>query len=288
MDGIIVQAAAGGVGLKAVEYAHWLLSSVVGTAGRPFKHYELRVAGVDALSSSRNSAAFAFGAMRLKCGERSHAVLNSLSLDFISVPLALLSEAGAFEEIGKRSIWASERHRSAFPATSYCAVALDTDMSCDPAWMHGVLELLSARADIHALQSLPLESFLLESQYELAFRALQSGLNLGKIVVRLAPRTTGVGCNHVVTGGTTGLGLLTGRWLAQRGAEHLVLASRSGSLAQDMAAEWEAVMASNTRTVFARCDTSEVQHVRRLIDLELMLELVLIRRFRRQFRLGFR
>ena len=223
------------------------------------------MAGVDALSSSRNSAAFAFGAMRLKCGERSHAVLNSLSFDFISVPLALLSEAGAFEEIGKRSIWASERHRSAFPATSYCAVALDTDMSCDPAWMHGVLELLSARADIHALQSLPLESFLLESQYELAFRALQSGLNLGKIVVRLAPRTTGAGCSHIVTGGTTGLGLLTGRWLAQRGAEHLVLASRSGSLAQDMAAEWEAVMASNTRTVFARCDTSEVQHVRRLI-----------------------
>ncbi|MGB1607205.1 MAG: hypothetical protein ACPIOQ_81520, partial [Promethearchaeia archaeon] len=69
---IMVQAAAGGVGLKAVEYAHWLLSSVVGTAGRPFKHHELRVAGVDALSSSRNSAAFAFGAMRLKCGERSH------------------------------------------------------------------------------------------------------------------------------------------------------------------------------------------------------------------------
>ena len=42
----------------------------------------------------------------------------------------------------------------------------------------------------------------------------------------------------LVTGGTGGLGLLTARWLAQGGAHALVLASRSGAVARDTAAEW--------------------------------------------------
>ena len=53
---------------------------------------------------------------------------------------------------------------------------------------------------------------------------------------------------HIVTGGTSGLGLLTGRWLAQRGACRLVLASRSGVLIRAaMAEEWEALQARATQ-----------------------------------------
>ena len=84
-------------------------------------------------------------------------------------------------------------------------------MAHGPAWMHGVLSLLAARASAGALTSLPLRSFDMEAQHELAFRTLQSGLNTGKIVVRVASRTVGAGGTHVVTGGTSGIGLLTGR-----------------------------------------------------------------------------
>ena len=121
---IIVQAAAGGVGLKAIEYTQWLHVRAVGTAGRPYKHSELLTTGVEGLCSSRDSAAFAVGSSRLMCTGRSHAVLNSLSLDFISASFAALCEGGAFEEIGKRSIWASERHDVSAPVTSYCAHCL--------------------------------------------------------------------------------------------------------------------------------------------------------------------
>ena len=38
---------------------------------------------------------------------------------------------------------------------------------------------------------------------------------------------------ELLTGGTGGLGLLTARWLAQHGANGLLLASRSGLLAAD-------------------------------------------------------
>ena len=263
----IIQAAAGGVGLKAGEYAHWLRAFAVGTAGRSHKHTELRATGLSALCSSRDSTAFAFGAAQLVGSGRFHAVLNSLSLDFIVASFALLRDGGAFEEIGKRGVWSSERHLASVRATSYCAIALDADMAFDPVWMHGVLQVLAARADAGTAHSLPFESFDMETQHELAFRTLQAGLNLGKIVVRVASRETCADGSHVLTGGTGGLGLLTGRWLAQRGAQKLVLASRSGALARDTATEWAALCASGVETVLEQCDAGEAWHVRRLVAL---------------------
>ena len=138
-------------------------------------------------------------------------------------------------------------------------------MALDPTWMRGVLALLAARAGAGALTSLPLQSFDLEAQHEMAFRTLQSGLNTGKIVVRLVTKSVGCDGVHVVTGGTGGLGLLTGRWLAQRGTRSLVLASRSGALAKDTGTEWEAMEASGVTPSLERCDTGEAVHVRRLV-----------------------
>ena len=264
---ILVQAAAGGVGLKAIEYAQWLRVSLMCTAGRPRKHVPLRAAANDeVLSSSRDGAAFS-GAVWLLKAARVHAALNSLSIDFIAASFALLSEGGAFNEIGKRVIWASARHLASSPLTSYRAIALDSDMVNDPVWMHRVLTILTVRAATQSVTSLPLQSFDMEQQHELAFRTLQNGLNLGKIIVRIAARTSGCIGVHVVTGGTGGLGLLTSRWLAQRRVGHLILASRSGALANAADSEWESIQASGANVSLERCDTSEIVQVQKLFAL---------------------
>ena len=134
-----------------------------------------------------------------------------------------LGEGSCFEEIGKRGIWSAQRHSASAPGAAYSAIALDTDTADDPAWTHGVLVLCSTRAAACKVLSLPVRSFRLEEQAELAFRVLQSGLNTGKVVVRLSAcsaeaRTSG---SHVITGGTGGLGMLTARWLSQLGAERV-------------------------------------------------------------------
>ena len=141
-------------------------------------------------------------------------------------------------------IWAGPRHIASAPEADYCCIALDVDMAHDPVWMHGALSLLAARTAAGSATSLPLRSFDMEAQHELAFRTLQSGLNTGKIVVRVATRPS-VDGDHIVTGGTSGIGLLTGRWFAQRGARCLVLVSRSGTLSRDAANEWKVIEASN-------------------------------------------
>jgi NADPH:quinone reductase-like Zn-dependent oxidoreductase len=169
---------------------------------------------------------------RLVASRRVQGVFNSLSADFIAASFALLGEGGKFTEIGKRAIWAYERHQVACAASSdYSAIAFDAAWANQQMFVGATLKLLSKRASMGALHSLPLVSFDMEGQYELAFRTLQSGRNTGKIVLRITSRATGAIGGHAVTGGTSGLGLLTARWLAQHGARSLVLASRSGKLA---------------------------------------------------------
>ena len=77
--------------------------------------------------------------------------------------------------------------------------------------------------------------------------------------------------SHLVTGGTGGLGLLTARWLAQRGARSLALASRSGVLARDAVVEWEAVQASGAAASVEQCDAAEATDARRLVAASLSL-----------------
>uniref|UniRef100_UPI000B32EB6A type I polyketide synthase n=1 Tax=Streptomyces sp. TP-A0356 TaxID=1359208 RepID=UPI000B32EB6A len=70
----------------------------------------------------------------------------------------------------------------------------------------------------------------------------------------------------LVTGGTGALGARVARWAAERGADHLVLASRRGAQAPG-AAELEAELtAAGTQVTFAACDLTDREAVRGLLD----------------------
>ena len=264
---VLIHAAAGGVGLVAVEYAHWLGGGVHGTAGRLHKHALLRGLGVFRSASSRDAATFAHGAAHACHAARLRLVLNSLSTDFISASAALLGEGGAFEEIGKRSVWSALRMRQARATVQYEVLAIDDDMVCAPEWMQAMQARLVQRAAAGVLHGLPTQTFDLRTHLEAAFRLLQSGKNIGKVVVRVASSNPAalVSGTQLLTGGTGGLGLLTARWLAQRGAPTVVLASRGGVLARGAAAEWAQLRAGGATIHLARCDVTEPSHLRRLL-----------------------
>ena len=251
---LLIHAGAGGVGMKAVEYGQWLNNTIASNAGRPNKHYQLVGMQVKRLCSSRDPTAFAAGSCALLCGGRLHNVLNSLSLDFITASFAALGEGSAFAEIGKISVCSYERHEVIKPrGDRYFPIAIDLDMVDDTHWMHRTLVILSGRATETMVASLPLTSFDFEAQYESAFRMLQKGLNIGKVCLRMVARATpGAKGAHVVSGGTGGLGLLTGRWLMQHGARGLALTSRSGSVAKDALAEYPRRARACTRRSVAR------------------------------------
>ena len=264
---VLLQAGAGGVGLAACEYAHWLRARVNASVGRPYKHFYLRGMGLPAARalSSRDGSAFALGgAVLLRIG-RVRFVLSSLSpLDFTAVSFALLLEDGCLVEIGTRGVWSAERLVASSTA-QYVALALDSAMEQEPRWMHSVLRLLSSRSEARVLHGLPLRCFLLERGVLAAFRCLQGGHSTGKVVVRI-PCTDDAPARgvHLLTGGTGGLGLLTGQWLGDSGAATVVLASRGGAVAAADAAALRLVCGCDVRVV--RCDAAEAVDVRRVVS----------------------
>ena len=77
---------------------------------------------------------------------------------------------------------------------------------------------------------------------------------------------TAPGGTVLITGGTGGLGAHVARWLARRGAEHLLLASRSGAGApgaQDLHIELEGMGAEVT---LAECDVADRGQLKALIE----------------------
>ena len=70
---------------------------------------------------------------------------------------------------------------------------------------------------------------------------------------------------HVITGGTAGLGILTGRWLAQRGALRLVLASRSGRFTPGSSIEVSAMRGTRCAVLLVQCNVGEESDVKQRI-----------------------
>ena len=224
-DRILIHAAAGGVGLAAIQIARHLGAEVYATAS-PGKWAFLRGLGVTRIANSR-SLDFAETIRELTGGRGIDIVLNSLSGDFIPRTLSLLAPGGRFIEIGKRDIWTHRRMREARPDVDYRIVALDQVTADDPPaagdLVRRVLELVEAgtlRPLRHRIFELP--------DAPRAFRWMQQARHIGKIVLRIPPELEELpaDASYLVTGGHRGLGLATARRLVERGARHLVLLGR--------------------------------------------------------------
>jgi NADPH:quinone reductase-like Zn-dependent oxidoreductase/3-oxoacyl-(acyl-carrier-protein) synthase/NAD(P)-dependent dehydrogenase (short-subunit alcohol dehydrogenase family)/SAM-dependent methyltransferase/acyl carrier protein len=259
----LLQAGAGGVGLAAGEYAHWLNIRVRATAGHPHKHMCLHRIGFGGETlSSRDGGAFACGSAALMQISRLRFVLNSLSLDFIAVSVALLCEGSYLLEIGKRAVWSGGRSAVA-SAAKYVAIALDTTVDSMPEWMCNTLQLMSVRAGAQVLHGLPSQCYQMQHGIQAAFRSLQSGASIGKVVVCI-PSAVSVPprAMHMLTGGTGGLGLLTGRWLGESGARLVVLAARGGTVSAADGSQLARLR--ECRFCAMRCDAADALDVRRL------------------------
>ncbi|MFI8091361.1 type I polyketide synthase, partial [Streptomyces sp. NPDC086080] len=76
-------------------------------------------------------------------------------------------------------------------------------------------------------------------------------------------RTSGTA---LITGGTGGLGVHTARWLAEAGAEHLVLTSRHGADAPGVRDIVEELGALGPKVTVATCDVCDAEALERLVE----------------------
>lgn len=101
---VLIHAAAGGVGMAAVQIARQIGAEIFATAGSPEKRAVLQAAGVRHVMDSR-SLAFAGEVRQLTGGRGVDVVLNSLSGEFMARSLELVAPHGRFLELGKRDLF---------------------------------------------------------------------------------------------------------------------------------------------------------------------------------------
>ena len=238
---VLIHAAAGGVGLAAVQLALAAGAEVFATAGNPEKRALLRKLGVRHVMNSR-TLSFAEEIMDETAGRGVDIVLNSLAGDAIGKSLSVLAPYGRFLEIGKRDIYENTRIglRPFRNNLSYFAIdlggALKTEMIGE------FLRDLRRQFESGRLHPLPYRTYSL-GNFKSAFHSMAQGKHVGKVVlawrgakVRLRPASPArslrvrADATYLITGGLGGFGLATAQWLVASGARHVVLTSRTGHI----------------------------------------------------------
>ncbi|OPC84035.1 Type I polyketide synthase [Embleya scabrispora] len=249
---ILIHAAAGGVGMAAVQLAKHVGAEIYATAS-PAKWPTLRALGLDDahLASSR-TLEFADSFLAASDGRGVDVVLNSLAHDFVDASLRLLPEGGSFVEMGKTDIRDPHRVSVGHPGVDYAAFDL---YEAGPDVIH---EVFRAVMELFADGRVRLNPIAVRNIRDArgAFREMSQGRHVGKIIFDMG---SGFGGGTVlITGATGGVGSLVARHLvAEHGVRSLVLASRRGPAA-DGAAELVADLeAAGALVRVAACDVAD-------------------------------
>ena len=219
---LLVHAAAGGVGMAAVQLARHWGAEVFGTAG-PGKWSVLRTQGFDEahLANSR-TLEFAERFRTATGGEGVDVVLNSLAREFVDASLRLLRPGGHFLEMGKTDIREADEVARRHPDVAYRAFDLQ---DAGPDRIQEMLGELVALFEQGVLRPLPITTWDVRRAPE-AFRYLSQARNVGKIVLTV-PAPLDPDGTVLITGGTGTLGGLVARRLVhEHGVRHLLLTSR--------------------------------------------------------------
>ncbi len=247
---VLIHGGAGGVGLAAIQVARWRGARIIATAGSPEKRALLAALGAEHVFDSR-SGAFVEDVRRVT-GKGVAVVLNSLSGEAMERSIGVLAPFGRFVELGKRD-YVANTHVGLRPFRrnlSYFGVDLDQLLIDEPRTSRSLMRSVLSLFARGALTPLPFRAFAADETVE-AFRLMQQSSHIGKLVVRPPAldsvvsrqrRDLQISANkiHLVTGGFGGFGLETARWLAGKGAKHLLLVGRSGAAspaAQQLLAE---------------------------------------------------
>ncbi|MDI5965471.1 SDR family NAD(P)-dependent oxidoreductase, partial [Streptomyces sp. SL54] len=219
-ESVLVHAAAGGVGMAAVQLARWAGAEVFATASES-KWPVVRGLGVGEgrIASSRDLG-FEEVFRAASGGRGVDVVLNSLAGEFVDASARLLAEGGRFVEMGKADV----RRPEDFVGRSYRSFDL---LDAGPERLREILERLVGLFEDGVLEFLPVRAWDVR-EVAGAFRLMSSGRHVGKNVLTMPRRLDPQG-TVLVTGGTGALGALVARHLVSAyGVRHLVLLSRRG------------------------------------------------------------
>ena len=225
---VLIHAAAGGVGLAAVQLCQRAGAEVFATAGSPTKRDHLRQLGVPHVMDSR-SLDFASEIRALVGDQGIDLVLNSVTGPAMAQSLGLVRAGGSFLEIGKTGVFTHEEAKAINPAANHLVIDLLAPFQDTPGLMQDLFGDIVQGLSTGELLPLPHRVFPLR-EAPMAFRHMAAARHIGKVVVvdraASAAKAIDPSGSYLITGGLGGLGLTIARALAREGARHILLVGR--------------------------------------------------------------
>jgi len=255
---VLIQAGAGGVGLATIQEARRRGAAVYATAGSDAKRDYLRSLDIKGVFDSR-STNFEYDVLEATGFRGVDVVLNSLSGDKIAAGMRSLAPRGRFIELGEHTVLSDGEARALRPDVSYHPVHLRAALQAAIPEVRDLIASILSDVAAGRIGPLPWKRFALEDASE-AFRYMAAGQHTGRVLLtpsdsatRFTIRRDGA---YVVSGGFSGLGLLTVQWLAERGAGCVLTVARSepDGETQQLFAQ---LRQKGTEILAVRCDVSD-------------------------------
>ncbi|KAL8853733.1 MAG: hypothetical protein Q9221_001376 [Calogaya cf. arnoldii] len=276
---VLIHSAAGGFGQAAIMLAQYLQAEIfVTVSSQVKKDLVMDKYGIaeDHIFNSRDLT-FVDGIMRMTGGKGVDVILNSLAGEALRQSWHCLAWFGKFIEMGKRDIVGNTGLDMApfMKNVSFCSVnifgILANSVPMAARIFGQAMDLIRSGAmkPVNPISIMPF------GKIEEAFRIMQSGKHIGKIVltanehdmvpvvprglksIEFDPEST-----YLLSGGLGGLGRSISEWIVDHGARHLVFFSRSGAAKPDAQKMLAKLTKAGVHALAYRCDVADANQLK--------------------------
>nr|RBQ98724.1 hypothetical protein FVER53263_00316 [Fusarium verticillioides] len=243
---ILIHSACGGIGIAALNLCRNFQGlEIYTTVGNEEKvQYLVDNFGLprSRIFNSRD-ASFLYDVRAATQGRGVDLVLNSLSGDLLHASWQCVAPYGKMLEIGKRDFIGKARLEMYLFEANRSFIGIDL-ARFDSARCQKLLERTAAMIQTGIVQPIKPVKVFDASDAEGAFRYMQKGVHLGKIVVSIPPHSSTAlpitpkplqvklnpEASYLLVGGLGGLGRAAATWMVESGARYLIFFSRSAGL----------------------------------------------------------
>lgn len=247
---LLIHASAGGIGIAAIQVARWIGANIYCTVGSEDKaEFLTREFGIprERIFHSRDTS-FRDDLLAATGGAGVDCALNSVSGELLHATWECVASNGCMVEIGKRDMIG--RAQLALDKFEDNRTFFGIDVSRHVALRRATGgRLMEMMLDLYVMGHLkpihPVTVFDV-TEVEDAFRYMQQGTHVGKVVVRFPEREEVLPWasampkpsfrndrSYLLVGGMGGLGRAIAMWMASHGAKHIIFLSRSAGQGED-------------------------------------------------------
>jgi acyl transferase domain-containing protein/NADPH:quinone reductase-like Zn-dependent oxidoreductase len=279
---VLIHSAAGGVGQAAIMLAQRVGAEIFATVSSATKKkllIEKYNIEEDHIFNSRDTS-FSKGIMRMTKGRGVDVVLNSLNADFMRESWYCTARFGQFVELGQKDIVGNTGLEMApmLNNITHHSVNLIAILEHDTATMSRILNTVMQMFGKNMIQAVSPVVGLPIDRVEEAFRTMQTGQHMGKLVLNMEPDSIvsvipamskpakfKKDATYVLTGGFGGVGRSIAQWMISHGARNLAFLSRSGASKPEAKKALERFIKQGVKVAVYPCDIANLAEVQSAI-----------------------